>query len=80
MALRLRIVSPERVEFDGEVTGVIVPGTLGMFEILENHAPIISSLEKGFVEYKAVDGRHKIEISAGFVSVKRNEVNICVEL
>ena len=49
--LTLKIVSPERVEFDGEVESVLVPGTLGSFEILNDHAPIISSLEKGKVEY-----------------------------
>ena len=43
--LRLKIVSPERVEFDGEVESVLVPGTLGSFEILQDHAPIISSLD-----------------------------------
>ncbi|MEE3445056.1 MAG: hypothetical protein VZQ78_02440, partial [Prevotella sp.] len=38
--LQLRIVSPEKIEFDGTVESVLVPGTLGQFEILTNHAPI----------------------------------------
>ena len=42
--LKLKIVSPERVEFEGEVISVTVPGTMGRFEVLVNHAPIISSL------------------------------------
>ncbi|MBO4483732.1 MAG: ATP synthase F1 subunit epsilon [Prevotella sp.] len=78
--LKLKIVSPEKIEFDGEVESVLVPGTLGSFEILQNHAPLISSLNKGVVEYKAADGKHRLDIGAGFVSVKRNEVNVCVEL
>ena len=45
LMLKLKIVSPEKIEFDGEVQSVLVPGTLGSFEILQNHAPIISSLE-----------------------------------
>ena len=49
--LKLKIVSPERIEFDGEVDSVLVPGTMGQFEILNDHAPIISTLQKGFVEY-----------------------------
>ena len=55
--LKLKIVSPERVEFTGEVESVKVPGTTGSFEILNNHAPIISTLQKGVVEYdgKTVD-------------------------
>ena len=43
--LRLKIVSPEKVIYDGEVESVKVPGTQGAFEILNNHAPIISSPE-----------------------------------
>ena len=49
--LKLKIVSPERIEFEGEVDSVLVPGSLGQFEILVNHAPIISSLDKGRVVY-----------------------------
>ena len=49
--LKLKIVSPERIEFTGEVDSVKVPGTMGNFEILTGHAPIISSLQKGIVEY-----------------------------
>ena len=48
--LKLKIVSPERVEFEGEVERVKVPGMMGNFEILTDHAPIISSLQKGIVE------------------------------
>ena len=54
--LQLKIVSPERIEFEGDVKRVVVPGTAGMFEILSNHAPIISTLDKGVVEYTKTDG------------------------
>ena len=79
--LKLKIVSPERVEFDGEVTSVFVPGTLGNFEILTDHAPIISSLEKGVVEYVSDTGEKKtLDINGGFVEVQRNVVSLCVEI
>lgn len=74
--LKLKIVSPERVEFEGEVQQVKVPGTQGNFEILDNHAPIISTLQKGVVEY---DGR-QLSVLGGFVSVQKNEVSVCVEI
>ena len=45
--LRLKVISPEKILFDGDVESVTVPGTLGEFEVLENHAPIISSLNAG---------------------------------
>ena len=50
--LQLKIVSPEKVEYDGVVENVLVPGTMGQFEILTNHAPIISSLGVGDVVYE----------------------------
>ena len=78
--LTLKIVSPERVEFDGEVESVLVPGTLGSFEILNDHAPIISSLEKGKVEYTTKDGKVELGILGGFVEVKKNEVSLWVEV
>ncbi len=74
--LKLKIVSPERIEFTGEVESVKVPGTQGNFEILTDHAPIISSLQKGVVEY---DGK-QLDILGGFVAVQKNEVSICVEV
>ena len=78
--LRLKIVSPEKIEFEGEIESVMVPGTLGQFEILVNHAPIISSLEKGTVTYTTPTGSHSIEIFGGFAEVQKNEVSLCVEI
>ena len=78
--LNLKIVSPEKVEFTGEVKSVSVPGTLGAFEILNNHAPIISYLEKGVVEYTTQDGKQQLNIYGGFVEVKKNGVSICAEI
>ncbi|MBO4314883.1 MAG: ATP synthase F1 subunit epsilon [Prevotella sp.] len=80
MSLRLKIVSPEKVEFEGEVESVLVPGTLGSFEILKDHAPIISSLEKGKVEYSIHGDKTELWILGGFVEVKKNEVSLCVEV
>lgn len=79
--LNLKIVSPAKVEFTGEVVSVKVPGTAGSFEVLENHAPLISSLEKGTVEYKLSAGEtHTLRIVGGFVEVQKNEVSLCVEI
>ena len=79
--LRLKIVSPERIEFEGEVTSAKVPGMLGSFEILTDHAPIISSLEKGVVEYTDASSlKTTLNILGGFVEVQKNEVSLCVEI
>lgn len=79
--LKLKIVSPERVEFTGEVESVLVPGTMGQFEILTDHAPIISSLSKGYVEYAVKEGgKERLDILGGFVEVQKNVVSLCVEV
>ena len=78
--LQLRIVSPEKVEYDGMVESVLVPGTMGQFEILTNHAPIISLLGEGEVIYATADGKHSIVVAGGFVEVQKNKVSLCVEL
>lgn len=80
MQLVLTIVSPEETLFDGEVTSVQVPGVLGRFEILENHAPIISSLTSGDIVYKTKSETYSLGIKSGFVEVQNNRVMICVEL
>lgn len=73
--LKLKIVSPEKIEFTGEVERVRVPGLQGQFEILNNHAPIISILQKGVVEYD----NEQLAIQGGFVEVQKNEVSLCIE-
>ena len=78
--LQLRIVSPEKIEFDGVIESVIVPGTMGQFEILNDHAPIISTLQKGTVEYTTKEGKTSLEIQGGFVEVQKNVVSLCVEM
>ena len=78
--LQLKIVSPEKVEYDGAVESILVPGTMGQFEILNDHAPIISTLQKGIVEYVNKEGKTSLEILGGFVEVQKNQVSLCVEL
>ena len=78
--LQVKIVSPEKVEYDGAAERILVPGTMGQFEILNDHAPIISTLQKGIVEYVNKEGKNSLEILGGFVEVQKNQVSLCVEL
>ena len=80
MGLELKIVSPAKVEYQGVVKNVIVPGISGQFEILQDHAPIISSLSNGEVVYQDSDGEHVLTVIRGFVEVRKNKVDICVEV
>ena len=77
--MKIIIVSPEKTLYSGEVEGVEVPGENGRFEVLNNHAPIISSLTAGMVICKGKEP-FTIEISSGFIEVARNEISVCVEL
>lgn len=78
--LYLKIISPEKILFSGDVKSVLVPGTVGEFEILKDHAPIISTLEEGRVIYTTATGKQQLNILGGFVEVKRNEVSLCVDM
>ena len=80
MSLKLRIVSPEKIVFVGDVDSVSVPGTTGEFQVLPNHAPLISSLDAGKVVYDSAEGRQEMTISGGFAEVQNNNVSLCVEL
>ena len=55
--LNLEIITPSKSVFSGEINSITVPGTLGSFQVLKNHAPIISSLEIGSI--KVVDSQGK---------------------
>ena len=65
--IALHIVSPEGTLVDKEVSSVKLPGTLSPFEVLKDHAPIISSLSKGDIVYVTVGKENRISISEGFV-------------
>lgn len=77
--MRLTIITPDKEIFNGKVKSVKVPGTSGQFEILNNHAPIVSSLQKGEVRVITEKGqKHIFPIEQGFVEVLRNEVSVLV--
>lgn len=78
--MKLTIISPEKIVFEGTTKKVKVPGSECPFEILEGHAPIISSLRSGEIAYVEAGEDKSIRIKCGFVEVSYNEVVICVEL
>jgi F-type H+-transporting ATPase subunit epsilon len=77
--MNLTVLTPEKEFYNGEIKGVVVPGTKGEFEILDNHAPIISSLGSGSVKITETSGNVKeFSISTGFIEVLNNEVALLV--
>ena len=77
--MNVSILSPLKSLFQGEATSVNLPGKVGAFTILENHAPIVSTLDKGVITITNKEEMSEIEIVSGFVEVHDNEVTICVE-
>ncbi len=78
--LVLDVMSPERTLVHAVVDSVELPGTKGRFEVLKDHAALISSLEKGRVTYRTGEKTESVDISSGFVEINDNHVVACVEL
>jgi F-type H+-transporting ATPase subunit epsilon len=84
----LEIISPEAVLFSGEVTSVSVPGLNGYFQMLNNHAPIVSSLKKGNVtiegsieigdqfksKFEKIAGKTILKIESGTIEMSKNKL------
>ena len=78
--MTLRIISPSKILFSGEIHLVKVPGTSGSFAVLKNHASLTSTLEKGQIKVITDKGEEKyFECSRGFIEVKDNKVSILVD-
>ena len=58
--MRIEIVTPDKKIFEGEIRSVRVPGKKGSFQVLKDHAPIISTLESGSVILVDPDGKETI--------------------
>jgi F-type H+-transporting ATPase subunit epsilon len=73
--MRIEIVTPDKKIFEGEIRSVRVPGKKGSFQVLKDHAPIISTLESGSVILVDPDGKETIfEIDGGVIEVKANKM------
>ncbi len=75
----LEILSAEEKIFSGEVDSIIFPGSGGQFQILNNHAPIISSLTKGEIKYKESSKDISLAVTGGIVEVLDNKVSALIE-
>ena len=93
--MHLEIVSPEATLFSGDVTSVTVPGVNGEFQVLDNHAPIVSLLQQGNVKIggevkhfvrnmllkfiKSTEGKTALPISSGTMEMRDNKVIVLVD-
>ena len=92
--MHLEIVSPEATLYSGDVSSVTVPGVNGEFQMLENHAPIVSLLQEGEVRFtgsggitegfserfrQGPDGKTILPIRSGTVELKNNRVIVLAD-
>jgi F-type H+-transporting ATPase subunit epsilon len=72
--MHLEILTPDKKVFEGEVTIATFPGSDGSFQVMDNHAPLISLLKEGLVEYKSKEASSSLMITGGVVEVLKNKV------
>jgi len=76
----LEIITPEKEVFKGEVGSVKFPGIAGEFEILNNHAPIISALGKGNIRIITTDNKTKnYDINGGVIEMQNNKIIVLAD-
>ena len=77
--MHLEIITPEKKVFVGEVNSVIFPGADGSFQVLNDHAPLISLLKTGTVQYRSKEMSQQVNISGGVVEVLKNRVIVLAD-
>ena len=76
----LEIISPDKSLYSGEILSIRVPGSKGSFEILKNHAPIISTLDKGMIDILEKSGdRSTFKVDGGVIEAKNNKIIVLAE-
>jgi len=78
--VKIEIITPDRKIYTGEIRSVRVPGRKGSFQVLKDHAPIISTLDAGPVIIADDQGTEvRFEITGGVIEVKRNRIILLAE-
>jgi F-type H+-transporting ATPase subunit epsilon len=78
--MHLEIITPDKKVFEGEVAIVTFPGSDGSFQVLNNHAPLVSLLKEGVVEYKTAEKEtSQVNITGGVVEVLKNKVIVLAD-
>ncbi len=70
--LKFKIVTPEKVIYENEISQVSIPTMSGEITILPNHIPLISVLKAGEMKIKDKNGEHNLAVSGGFLEVRGN--------
>ena len=77
--MHLEIITPEKKIFEGDVTIVTFPGSDGSFQVMNDHAPLVSLLKDGQVIYKSKESTEQVTITGGVVEVLKNKVIVLAD-
>jgi F-type H+-transporting ATPase subunit epsilon len=78
--MKIEIITPDKKVFEGDIKSIRVPGKKGSFQVLKDHAPIISTLENGPVIIVDQNGTEtRFEINGGVIEVKQNKIILLAE-
>lgn len=78
--MQLNILTPDESVFSGEVESSTLPGSNGSFQVLKNHAPLVSILDAGLVKYVNTSGQEEsLTITGGMVEVNNNKVIVLAD-
>ena len=75
----LEVITPDQKVFAGEVISAQFPGVKGSFQVLNNHAPLISLLERGNVTIRTSQGEQAMTVDGGVVEVLNNKITVLAE-
>lgn len=78
--IKLVVLSPQKTILETYVSKVTLPAVMGPFMVLYNHAPVITSLDDGILQYEENGKQQHIEIYGGFAEVNDNVVTVCAEV
>ena len=77
---RLSIVTPEKIVYEGEVVSLIVPGIEGYLGVLSHHAPLITALQTGKIEFQEAGQKLQVyAVSGGFMEVSHNQATLLAD-
>lgn len=77
--MTLKIISAEEIVFEGSVAAVTLPGAMGAFTVLRNHASLVSTLTAGNISYTDEQANvHTVAITGGLADVDNNVVSVCL--
>jgi len=77
--MHLTIITPDKQIFDGEVESASFPGSDGSFQVLKDHAPLVSSLGKGEITYSTRNNSTDVSVEGGVVEVLDNNITVLAE-